>query len=211
MDAGAVDSADEPAGARRYRMVARAETAARTHRQILEAAFALYTERDFDQVSLEDVAARAGVSVRTVLRRFGSKEALVDAVAQAGDQAVEDRRQDVAAGDAAAAVRCVVGDYERYGDAIMRLLAQEERVPAFRPIAERGRRLHHEWVERTFAPQLARRRGAARQRLLIELIAITDVYTWKLLRRDMRLHEATTAELLGEMVAAVTQHETGGS
>jgi AcrR family transcriptional regulator len=212
MDAGAADSTDEPAGARRYRMVARAETAARTHRQILEAAFALYTERDFDQVSLEDVAARAGVAVRTVLRRFGSKEALVDAVAQAGDQAVEDRRQGVASGDAAAAVRCVVGDYERYGDAIMRLLAQEERVPAFRPIAERGRRLHHEWVERTFAPQMARRRGAARRRLLIELIAITDVYNWKLLRRDMRLDEAATAEVLGEMVAAVTNHEaTRGS
>ena len=210
MDAGAADSADEPAGARRYRMVARAESAARTHRQILEAAFALYTERDFDQVSLEDVAARAGVAVRTVLRRFGSKEALVDAVAQAGDQAVGDRRQDVASGDAAAAVGCVVGDYERYGDAIMRLLAQEERVPAFRPIAERGRRLHHEWVERTFAPQMARRRGAARRRLLIELIAITDVYNWKLLRRDMRLDEAATAEVLGEMVAAVTHHEARG-
>jgi AcrR family transcriptional regulator len=212
LDAGATDSADESAGTRRYRMVARAETAARTHRQILEAALALYTERDFDQVSLEDVAARAGVAVRTVLRRFGSKEALVDAVAQAGDQAVEDRRQDVASGDAAAAVGCVVGDYERYGDAIMRLLAQEERVPAFRPIAERGRRLHHEWVERTFAPQMARRRGAARRRLLIELIAITDVYNWKLLRRDMRLDEAATAEVLGEMVAAVTNHEaTRGS
>jgi AcrR family transcriptional regulator len=191
-------------------MVARAETAARTHRQILEAALALYTERDFDQVSLEDVAARAGVAVRTVLRRFGSKEALVDAVARAGDVAVEGRRRDVASGDAAAAVRCVVGDYERYGDAIMRLLAQEERVPAFRPIAERGRRLHHEWVERTFAPQVARRRGAARQRLLIELIAITDVYNWKLLRRDMRLDEAATAEVLGEMVAAVTHHEASG-
>ena len=210
LDAGAADSADEPAGTRRYRMVARAETAARTHRQILEAALALYTERDFDQVSLEDVAARAGVAVRTVLRRFGSKEALVDAVAQAGDQALEDRRRDVASGDAAAAVGCVVGDYERYGDAIMRLLAQEERVSAFRPIAERGRRLHHEWVERTFAPQVARRRGAARRRLLIELIAITDVYNWKLLRRDMRLDEAATAEVLGEMVAAVTHHEARG-
>ena len=210
---GAADSADEPGRARRYRMVARAETAARTHRQILEAALALYTERDFDQVSLEDVAARAGVAVRTVLRRFGSKEALVDAVAQAGDQAVEDRRQDVASGDAEAAVRCVVGDYERYGDAIMRLLAQEERVPAFRPIAERGRRLHHEWVERTFAPQMARRRrGAARRRLLIELIAITDVYNWKLLRRDMRLDQAATAEVLGEMVAAITHYgATGGA
>lgn len=185
-------------------MVARADAAARTHQRIIDAAFELYSEHDFEQVSLEDVAARADVTVRTVLRRFGGKEALLEAVAQAGDQAVEDRRRDVPAGDAAAAVRCVVGDYERYGDPIMRLLSQEERVPAFRQIADRGRRLHYDWVERTFAPQLSRRERPARRRLRAELIAITDVYTWKLLRRDLRLGRKATAEVLDEMVAAVT-------
>lgn len=185
-------------------MVARSESAARTHGRIIAAAFALYSERDFDQVSLDDIAARADVTVRTVLRRFGSKEGLLDAVAEAGNQAVEDRRQEVAPGDAAAAIRCVVGDYDRHGDAIMRLLSQEERVPAFGRIAEHGRRLHYDWVERTFAPQLSRRRGPARRRLRAALIAITDVYTWKLLRRDQRLGRAATAETLGEMVAGLT-------
>ena len=186
-------------------MVARSEAAAATHRRIIEAAFALYSEQDFDQVSLDDVAARAGVTVRTVLRRFGTKEALLDAVAKAGDEAIEDRRQEVVPGDVAAAVRCVVGDYERYGDAIMRLLSQETRVPAFRRIAERGRRLHYDWVERTFTPQLARRRGAARRRLLAGLVAITDVYTWKLLRRDLRLGRAVTTQTLADMVAGLTR------
>lgn len=191
-------------GSRGYRMVARAEAAARTHRQIVDAALLLYTERAFDQVSLEDVAARAGVTVRTVLRRFGTKEGLVEAVAEAGDAAIEDRRQEAPPGDVRAAARCLVGDYERYGDAIVRLLSEEERVPAFRRITERGRRLHREWVERAFAPQLAQRRGAARRRLLAALIAITDVYTWKLLRRDQRLSRALTAEVLEEMLAAAT-------
>ena len=198
-------SSETAAAARPYRMVARSEAAAATHRRIIDAAFDLYSEQDFDQVSLDDVAARAGVTVRTVLRRFGSKEALLDAVAEAGDEAIEGRRQEVAPGDAAAAVRRVVGDYERYGDAIMRLLSQEERVPAFRRIADRGRRLHYDWVERTFAPQLARRRGAARRRLLAGLIAATDVYTWKLLRRDLRLGRDATRETLAEMVGGLTR------
>jgi AcrR family transcriptional regulator len=197
----------EPPRARRYRMVARSESAARTHRGIIEAALVLYTEHDFDEVSLDDVAARAGVTVRTVLRRFGSKEGLVDAVAEAGDEAIEDRRRDVRPGDTAGAVSCVVDDYEGYGDAIMRLLSQEQRVPPFRRITERGRRLHYDWVERTFAPQLSARRGPARGRLLAQLIAITDVYTWKLLRRDLRMGRSATAEALREMVDAVTAPE----
>ena len=184
-------------------MVARSEAAARTHQQIIEAALALYTEHDFEHVSLDDVATHAGVTVRTVLRRFGTKEALLDAVADAANDAVEDRRSEVPPGDAAGAVRCVVADYERYGDAIMRLLAQEHRAPAFRRIADRGRQLHYQWVERIFAPQLSRRRGPARRRLLAALIAITDVYTWKLLRRDLGLGRATTAAVQQEMVVGV--------
>jgi AcrR family transcriptional regulator len=192
-------------------MVSRSQAAERTHQAIIQAAFALYSERDFDQVSLDDVAAQAGVAVRTLLRRFGSKEALLDAVAEAADREVEDRRQEVPPGDAAAAVCCVVTDYEGYGDAIMRLLSQEDRVAAFGRTAERGRRLHHEWVERAFAPQLARRSGAARRRLRAQLISTTDVYTWKLMRRDLGLGRSATVEALGEMVAAITGELAGSA
>jgi AcrR family transcriptional regulator len=198
------DRSAPPPATRAYRMVNRSQAAERTWQSIVEAAFALYSERDFDQVSLDDVAARAGVAVRTLLRRFGSKEALLDAVADAVDREIEDRRQEVPPGDAAAAIRCVVADYEGYGEAIMRLLAQEDRAAAFGRIAERGRRLHHEWVERAFAPQLARRSGAARRRLRAQLIAIADVYTWKLMRKDLGLGRAATVEALAEMVAGVT-------
>lgn len=192
-------------------MVSRSEAAERTHQAIIQAAFALYGERDFDHVSLDDVAARAGVAVRTLLRRFGSKEALLDAVAEAADREIEDRRQEVPPGDVSAAVRCAVTDYEGYGDAIMRLLSQEDRVAAFGRTAERGRRLHHEWVEQAFAPQLSRRAGAARRRLRAQLIAITDVYTWKLMRRDLRLGRAATIEAMREMVAGVTGEPTGSA
>jgi AcrR family transcriptional regulator len=196
---------------RAYRMASRSAAAERTHQAIIQAAFALYSERDFDQVSLDDVAAHAGVAVRTLLRRFGSKEALLDAVAEAADREIEDRRQEMPPGDVSAAVRCVVTDYEGYGDAIMRLLSQEDRVAAFGRSAERGRRLHHEWVERAFAPQLSRRPGAERRRLRAQLIAITDVYTWKLMRRDLGLGRSATIEAMREMVAGVTAEPAGSA
>jgi AcrR family transcriptional regulator len=201
------DSGQDPSVSRPYRMVARSEAAALTYQRIVAAAFELYSRHDFDDVSLDDVAARADVTVRTVLRRFGNKEALVDAVAQAGDEAIDDRRYSVPPGDIGAAVACVVDDYDRYGDAIMRLLSQEDRVPAFGRIADRGRRLHYDWVERAFAPQLSRRRGAARRRLRAELIAITDVHLWKLVRRDLRFGRAATVGVLREMVAGVTSQQ----
>jgi AcrR family transcriptional regulator len=62
-------------------MVARAKAAEATRGKILESARELFAELPYDRVSLDAVAARAGVTVQTVLRRFGSKEDLLAAVA----------------------------------------------------------------------------------------------------------------------------------
>src|SRR3712207_8050354 len=77
---------------RRYRMRVRAEAAAETGRRILEAVIELHRERFFDEVSLEDIAERAGVTVRTVIRRFGSKERLIEAAAEEGTRQVTHQR-----------------------------------------------------------------------------------------------------------------------
>jgi AcrR family transcriptional regulator len=55
--------------------------AERNRRRILDAAADLFAERGL-QVSLDDVAERAGVGVGTVYRRFPDREALIDAVLQ---------------------------------------------------------------------------------------------------------------------------------
>jgi AcrR family transcriptional regulator len=188
---------------RPYRMRARAEAAAETGRRILEAVIELHRERFFDQVSLEDIAERAGVTVQTVLRRFGSKEQLIEAAAEEGNRQVRHQRDQAPVGDIEGAVKNLVDHYEEWGETALRLLAQEERVAAFRSITDTARAFHYEWVERTFAPLLVKRTGMARRRLLAELIAICDVYFWKLLRRDVGLSREQTELAIRETILAL--------
>ena len=188
---------------RPYRMVARAKAAEETGQRILEAVLELYTERYFDQVSLEDVAERAGVTVQTVLRRFGNKDRLLDAATEVARGRVAGQRDEAPIGDVAGAVENLVAHYEELGDRVLRLLAQEDRVPAFRRATDVGRAMHYEWVERTFAPLLAGHSGGARERVLAELIAICDVYVWKVLRRDLGLSRRQAELALTEMILAL--------
>ena len=197
-----IEKRDTP-NKRSYRMRARAEAAAETGRRILEAVIELHRERFFDQVSLEDVAERAGVTVQTVIRRFGSKEGLIEAAAEEGKRQVMRQRNRAPIGDIEGAVKNLVDHYEEWGDSALRLLAQEERVAAFRAVTDAGRALHYEWVERTFAPLLAERAGTARRRLLAELIAICDVYFWKILRRDLGLSREQTELAIRETILAL--------
>ena len=189
---------------RRYRMGARAEAAEGTKRRILEAVIELHMQRYYDQVSLEDIAERAGVTVQTVLRRFGNKERLIDAASEEVQGRVSSQRDEAPVGDVAGAVENLLDHYEDWGDGVLRLLAQEERVPAFRKATDAGRALHREWVERTFAPSLAEHEGEVRERLLAELVAVCDVYVWKVLRKDLGLSRGQTELALGEMISALT-------
>ncbi|CAN5243033.1 hypothetical protein BH24ACT19_BH24ACT19_13430 [soil metagenome] len=186
---------------RPYRMRARAESVAETGRRILQATIDLGPEVLSDQATLDEVAARAGVTVQTILRRFGSKEGLIVATAEEVRGRVEGQRNEAPVGDVAGAVRNLVEHYEEWGDNTLRLLAQEDRYPVIRAHTDRGRAGHYEWVERTFAPFLAGRAG--RERLRAEMIAVCDLYVWKILRRDLGLGCEQTEVALVEMLTAL--------
>jgi AcrR family transcriptional regulator len=188
---------------RPYRMEARAQSAERTAERVLDATIELYGERFYDEVSLEDIASRAGVAVQTVLRRFGSKDGLLAAAAERVDQDLERPRAEVPAGDVRAAAACVVSDYERHGDAIMHWLAQEKRAPFVQRFVERGRREHEAWVDRVFATVLAARTGRDRRRFRAQLVAVFDVYTWQLLRRQAGLGRAEAQLAISELAAGL--------
>jgi AcrR family transcriptional regulator len=185
---------------RPYRMVARADAAAATRHRIAAAAWAQFSARPYDDVRLADVASDAGVSVQTVHSVFGHKDELF--VAAWRWMTRTDRRSTAPVGDLKCAVRLLYDSYESGGDAVLRLLAQEDRIPAVRKMTDDGRSYQRDWVARTFAPLLADLPAAARRRRHAALIVATDLYTWKLLRRDMRLPRGTAERIVMEMIAA---------
>lgn len=186
---------------RPYRMVARAEATRATASRVLDVALALFTEKPYEDVSLDEIAERARVTKRTVLRRFGSKDALfVGAINRAtGEMAAHLDTAPI--GEVAGAVSNIVEHYERWGANRLRLLSQGDRIPIVAEHVENGRHYHWAWVERVFAPLLLGMRGAARKRRAGALVMLTDVYTWKLLRLDLGLSQADTERILVELIS----------
>ena len=76
---------------RAYTMTARAEAAEATRRRIVDAAMSRWpASARFAEITLDVVAERAAVSVKTVLRQFGSRDGLF---ADAMDAAMVDDRE----------------------------------------------------------------------------------------------------------------------
>jgi AcrR family transcriptional regulator len=188
---------------RHYRMAARAESAAETGKRIVRAMQELFAEQPYPDITVAEIAERAQVTVQTVLRRFGSKEAVLVAAAEEGRARVVAERGAAPTGNRPAAVQNLLDHYERWGAIALRLLEQEERIPGIRTIAQEARDVHARWVERVFEPDLGRLRPRTRERRRAQLIALTDVYVWKLLRRDLGIPRAAVEELVLELVDAV--------
>jgi AcrR family transcriptional regulator len=183
-----------------YRMKGRAHATTATGERILDAAITAFWERPVDEISLEEVARRADVSQQTVIRRFGGKEGLFAAAAEREAERIRRERDEAPTGNVRAAVRILLDHYEESGKGVLRLLAAENRGAGLREIADRGRAYHAQWCERVFAPALAGRTGVNRARRLAELITVTDVLTWKLLRVDRRLSRHQTDLALCELI-----------
>src|SRR5688572_2457622 len=157
---------------RRYRMVVRAEATADTRARILDATAEIFMGQDLGEVTLDAVARRAGVTLQTVLRHFGSKDGLVDAAITAKSAEVFAAREPAAGGGAPEAVRALVASYEEMGDRNWRLLCHEERA-AVRRLLVTARRLHRDWIARQFAALLPAS-GSERDRRLDALFTATD-------------------------------------
>jgi len=78
----------------------------------------------------------------------------------------------------------LIAHYEAVGDMVVRFLAQEERHSALRPLLAQGRREHRAWVAERFGSTQSSLSELERERQITRLIVATDIYTWKLLRRD---------------------------
>lgn len=184
---------------RAYSSAVRDEKAAATRGRIVDAAQQLFVD-PASEFTLERIAAMAEVSVQTVLRAFGNKDRLIHAAigtfraSEGRPVAIEPARS------IREAVTKLFDDYERIGDRVIRMLAEEHRIAGFAEVASAGRKNHRGWVEAAFAPQLKLHPPRRRARVLLALLAATDVYVWKLLRRDLgldrRASESTVERLI---------------
>ena len=179
-------------------MELRAAAAEATRERILAAAADAFLEHWYDDVTIASVAERAGVSGQTVINHFGGKEQLAAAAhARIGERIVS-LRYTPEPGDVTGAIDALVEDYETTGDAVVRMLALEEKVPSLAPLLAIGRESHRQWVETMFgAPEL-----------VPELVVATDVYTWKLLRRDQGLSRDQTVASILKIVQALLERRT---
>jgi AcrR family transcriptional regulator len=189
--------------ARPYRMEQRAAAAAETRQRIVDASIRLSLEYWYDEITLRQIAATAGVALQTVVNHFGTKEGILTASLEQPIPAEMMTRTTATPDDVEGAVRLLVADYELAGDAICRSLSLEGRIEALRPFLDRGRKEHRQWVGTTFPSALAGLRGAAHGRRLDLLVCATDVLTWKLLRRDRGLSRLQTQRAIQELVEAL--------
>jgi AcrR family transcriptional regulator len=185
---------------RAYKMVARAQATEQTRRQIIEAAMTLFGQRPFDLVSLADVARASGLGLATVVRQFETKQHLFAAAVADARRVLEAQVDAMPENDPAAAVRQGIDGYERFGDAIVRILAQEDRLPMVRKVIEHGRNEHTRWVNLAFSGVLTRPHTRRRKVRLAQLMAATDVLFWKVLRRDLGLSRRETEQAVTEIV-----------
>ena len=130
----------------------------------------------FSEISLDDVAARRASASRPCCatsaagRRSSSRSLDVRHRPRSRDERA------APVGDVDTALAVLVEHYERRGDSVVLMLAQEGTDETVRRFTENGRRMHRDWVRTIFAlPSPPRARSS------LDLLAVaTDVYTWKL-------------------------------
>jgi AcrR family transcriptional regulator len=166
-------------------MRARAASAEATRQRILEAAVAEVWNRRVTDVRLENIAAGAEVTVQTVLRVFGTRARLIDAAWEVTGVRIREQREGAPPGDISGTIKALYDHYEEIGDFVIRNLAEEEQLPETKEWLTHGRTAHRRSMLRQFAPWLEARNSRERREILDCLVAACDVYTWKLLRRDM--------------------------
>jgi AcrR family transcriptional regulator len=169
---------------RAYHQTARAAAAEGLRQRVVTAFNGLLLSRWIDEVTLDELAVCAGTTRQTVIRLFGGKDGLLEAVMDLLRAEAVPRTSMPADGSARAALEALIAHYEAVGDTVVRFLAQEERHSALRPLLAQGRDEHRAWVAQRFGSTRNGLSAIEQERQITRLIVATDIYTWKLLRRD---------------------------
>jgi AcrR family transcriptional regulator len=173
---------------------------------VIAAVIRLANEKPVAAITLPLVADRASVSVQTVLRQFGSRESLIDEAARTAREAVLAERP-ADPDDTDGSLDALIEHYEARGDGVLLLLGQESWDQTAAAITTDGKLLHRDWVRRAFARTVSPLPVTRREAAVDMLVVATDVYAWKLLRRDRGLSRDETADRMRRLIASVLAAE----
>ncbi|WP_330432149.1 TetR/AcrR family transcriptional regulator [Gordonia sesuvii] len=186
---------------RAYTQSDRADSTVATRDRILAAATKLFLEKAFEDVTLAAIAKASGVSHQTVLNHFESKAGVVVGVTEVLAAETFDARA-ARPGDLEGAITALVGNYEQIGDANVRWAMAADRFPDLNAQLDVARAGHRTWLATVFADSIPTN-PKRREQFLDALHAATDVYVWKLLRRDLGRNRADTEKTMAGLVAGI--------
>src|SRR3984957_14162814 len=158
---------------RPYRQIARAAAAESLRQRVVTAFNDLLLSRWIDEITLDEVAASVGTTRQTVIRLFGGKDGLLEAVIDLVRAEAVPRismPQDVSG---RAALQTLIAHYETVGDMVVRFLAQEKRHSVLGPLLAQGRREHRAWVAERFGSTQNGLKKLERERQITRLVVAT--------------------------------------
>jgi AcrR family transcriptional regulator len=170
---------------RTYQMSERARQVALNDRKVINAMSDLWLEMPLSEITLDQVSQKAGVTVRTILRKFGSKEGLFTACIESEGDRFTHKRLDVKPGDLTGIIDALLDEYEHMGNALVRTLTAEYDYPVIQTLLDKARLFHREWCLRVFDPFLPDPGSDNFENVLLAFITATEFYLWKLLRKDL--------------------------
>ena len=193
---------NEPMSRRPYRQQARAAGVDATRRRLLAATERLLRAHAAADVTIATIACEAGTTVPTLLRHFATKDALVAAAVGAAVARLRAERPRTRPGDHLGAARVRAEDYVR--DATL-LRAAEAAPPGARRELEAARRVHRDWLARTFAPTLSPLPPVVHRRRLAQLVAVSGPVPWRTLRESEGLGTLQAHAALAELLHALSR------
>lgn len=181
-------------------MTARAESSARTADAILDATMALLLDKPAVEITLADIAAGAGVTVQTVLRRFGGRDSVFAGAIERFATEVFEQRGSAVGKNLDEVIANLVEHYERWGALMLKMLGESAAAPAIAAALQAGRDYHRRWCREVFAGSIDALPARHRARRLAQLVAICDLRTWEILHIGSGLNSAQCRLALHEML-----------
>jgi AcrR family transcriptional regulator len=184
----------------------RSARAARTRDAVVEALLSLLDDGNF-RPTARQVAERAGVSLRSVYVHFDDLEDLFTAAAHRHFERVRGLVEAIP-GDGPLNAR--LDAFARQRERIHEVSAQVRRAavlqepfsPALTEVLALARGLSRAEIEVVFRPEIARRTGADRERLILQLEVLSSASMWETLRLQHDVKPAAARETVADMLRA---------